>query len=83
MQVKNKLKSKHYRSDSDNAIKSSDQNFSQDYVDSLNDVGCTLEKKLPSSKTFYSDLLEDTDWENTDKIKKDSKYYRRDLDAIS
>ena len=40
-------------------------------------------KKLPSNSLNYSELLEDTDWNNNNIDKKLSKHYRRDLDALS
>ena len=57
--------------------------FSKDYVDFLNEAGWRLEKKFPSNNNYYSDLLEDTEW-NTKEISLISlKHYRRDLDALS
>ena len=38
-------------------------NFTKDYVDFLNDEGWGLEKKFPSNRNYYSDLLEDTEWD--------------------
>ena len=67
-------------------IKSSKINekiFSKDYVDFLKEAGWTLEKKLPSNITNYSDLLEDTDWKSNDINYRCLKHYRRDLDALS
>ena len=60
-----------------------DQVFSKDYVDFLNDAGWRLERKLPSNKTNYSDLLEDTDWKSIKSDLRCSIHYRRDLDALS
>tara|TARA_Y100001968_G_C18794630_1_gene452816 strand:- start:44 stop:325 length:282 start_codon:yes stop_codon:yes gene_type:complete len=60
-----------------------ERKFSKDYVDFLNEAGWRLEKKLPSNSTYYSDLLEDTDWKNNENVFKGSKHYRRDLDALS
>ena len=60
-----------------------DRVFSKDYVEFLNDAGWRLEKKLPSNKNQYSDLLEDTDWKYSEIGIKSSKHYRRDLDALS
>ena len=57
--------------------------FSKDYVDFLSEAGWRLEKKFPSNRSNYSDLLEDTDWQNDQTNYKCSKHYRRDLDAIS
>ncbi len=63
--------------------KINENTFSKDYVDFLNDAGWRLEKKLPSNRNYYSDLLEDTDWKSSKKDFKCSKHYRRDLDALS
>ena len=60
----------------------SDNRFSKDYVDFLNEAGWRLEKKLPSNSNNYSDLLEDTDWKSNINDLKCSKHYRRDLDAL-
>ena len=57
--------------------------FSKDYVDFLNEAGWKLERKLPSNRNNYSDLLEDTDWKSNDIEFRCSKHYRRDLDALS
>ena len=57
--------------------------FSKDYVEFLSEAGWRLEKKLPSNRTNYSDLLEDTDWKYTEINFRRSKHYRRDLDALS
>ncbi len=57
--------------------------FSKDYVDFLSEAGWTLEKKFPSNINYYSDLLEDTEWETTQINVIFSKHYRRDLDALS
>jgi len=57
--------------------------FSKDYVEFLNEAGWRLEKKLPSNRNYYSDLLEDTDWNYHLADYKSSKHYRRDLDALS
>ena len=57
--------------------------FSKDYVEFLNEAGWILEKKLPSNTNHYSDLLEDTDWNYTNRDIKSTKHYRRDLDALS
>tara|TARA_B100000700_G_C15053972_1_gene861845 strand:- start:4313 stop:4552 length:240 start_codon:yes stop_codon:yes gene_type:complete len=57
--------------------------FSKDYVDFLNEAGWRLEKKLPSNNHFYSDLLEDTDWKPNSRKNNCLRHYRRDLDAIS
>ena len=67
-------------------IESSENNesvFSKDYVDFLSEAGWRLEKKLPSNRNNYSDLLEDTDWKSNDIDFRCSKHYRRDLDALS
>ena len=61
----------------------SDHVFSKDYVDFLNEAGWRLEKKLPSNRNHYSDLLEDTDWKYNNSSFRDSKHFRRDLDALS
>ena len=58
-------------------------NFSKDYIEFLNEAGWTLERKLPSNRSQYSDLLEDTDWKYNNLGKNSSKHYRRDLDAFS
>ena len=63
--------------------KSIDRRFTKDYVDFLNEAGWRLEKKFPSNSTYYSDLLEDTDWQSKNLIRKPSKHFRRDLDALS
>ncbi len=63
--------------------KNSENIFSKDYVDFLNEAGWRLEKKLPSNSNNYSDLLEDTDWKSNHTDYKCSKHYRRDLDALS
>ena len=60
-----------------------DNIFSKDYVDFLSEAGWRLEKKLPSNKNYYSDLLEDTDWKSNENELRCSKHYRRDLDALS
>ena len=60
-----------------------DRLFSKDYVDFLDDAGWILERKLPSKNNYYSDLLEDTDWNSVESNSKTSIHYRRDLDAIS
>jgi len=57
--------------------------FSKDYVDFLSEAGWRLEKILPSNRSNYSDLLEDTDWKSNDIDIRSSKHYRRDLDALS
>ena len=57
--------------------------FSKNYVDFLNEAGWRLEKKLPSNNHFYSDLLEDTDWKSNFRENNCLRHYRRDLDAIS
>lgn len=57
--------------------------FSKDYVDFLSEAGWRLEKKLPSNRNKYSDLLEDTDWKSNEIDFGSSKHYRRDLDALS
>ena len=61
----------------------SEQVFSKDYVDFLNEAGWILERKLPSNINYYSDLLEDTDWKSNFPHLKPLKHYRRDLDALS
>ena len=57
--------------------------FSKDYVDFLSEAGWRLEKKLPSNRNNYSDLLEDTEWKSNYNNFGSSKHYRRDLDALS
>ena len=57
--------------------------FSKDYVDFLSEAGWRLEKKLPSNRNNYSDLLEDTDWKSNNSDFRCLKHYRRDLDALS
>ena len=57
--------------------------FSKDYVEVLREAGWRLEKKLPSNRNNYSDLLADTDWNTNDINLICSKHYRRDLDALS
>ena len=57
--------------------------FSKDYVEFLSEAGWRLEKKLPSNRDNYSDLLEDTDWRSNDIDFRTLKHYRRDLDALS
>ena len=57
--------------------------FSKDYVDFLSEAGWRLEKKFPSNSSYYSDLLEDTDWKCNEIDFTASKHYRRDLDALS
>ena len=59
------------------------QIFSEDYVDFLNKAGWRLERKMPSNNSYYSDLLEDTDWKSSNSVLKSSKHCRRDLDALS
>ena len=61
----------------------SENRFSKDYVEFLNDAGWRLEKKFPSNCNNYSDLLEDTDWKSNNFDIKGSIHYRRDLDALS
>tara|TARA_Y100001968_G_scaffold308198_1_gene326703 strand:+ start:817 stop:1068 length:252 start_codon:yes stop_codon:yes gene_type:complete len=62
---------------------SSEQIFSKDYVDFLNDAGWRLEKKFPSNSCNYSELLEDTDWKYHNAEYNSPIHYRRDLDALS
>ena len=57
--------------------------FPQDYVEFLSEAGWRLEKKLPSNRNYYSDLLEDTEWKTNQIDFICSKHYRRDLDALS
>tara|TARA_B100000579_G_scaffold430099_2_gene442916 strand:+ start:382 stop:633 length:252 start_codon:yes stop_codon:yes gene_type:complete len=57
--------------------------FTKDYVDFLNEAGWRLEKKLPSNRNTYSDLLEDTEWKSNQSDFRCSRHYRRDLDALS
>ena len=66
-----------------NASKANESIFTKDYVDFLSEAGWRLEKKLPSNRSNYSDLLEDTDWKSNDIDFNCSKHYRRDLDALS
>ncbi len=63
--------------------KVNDDIFSKDYVDFLSEAGWRLERKLPSNRNYYSDLLEDTDWKYSEIDLGCSKHYRRDLDALS
>tara|TARA_B100000214_G_scaffold371087_1_gene346852 strand:+ start:350 stop:601 length:252 start_codon:yes stop_codon:yes gene_type:complete len=63
--------------------KTNESIFSKDYVEFLSEAGWKLEKKLPSNRTNYSDLLEDTDWKSNDIDYRCSRHYRRDLDALS
>ena len=63
--------------------KKNERKFTKDYVDFLSEAGWKLEKKLPSNSSYYSDLLEDTDWKYNDIDFTRSKHYRRDLDALS
>ena len=65
------------------SLKLNDRIFSKDYVDFLNDAGWRLEKILPSNRSHYSDLLEDTDWKSNYEVSKTSIHIRRDLDALS
>ena len=46
----------------------SKQVYSENYSDYLNKAGWRLERKIPSNKYYYSDLLEDTDWESSIQI---------------
>ena len=64
-------------------LKISESIFSKDYVDFLSDAGWKFEKKLPSNRNNYFDLLEDTDWQSNEIDFRCSKHYRRDLDALS
>ena len=57
--------------------------FSKDYVDFLNEAGWILERKFPSNINYYSDLLEDTDWNPSYSNINTPKHFRRDLDALS
>ena len=57
--------------------------YSENYTDYLNKAGWRLERKHHSSKHYYSDLLEDTDWKSSYSDLISSKHYRRDLDALS
>ena len=59
------------------------QIFSKDYAEFLNEAGWRLERKLPSNRNQYSDLLEDTDWKSNISDLNLTKHYRRDLDALS
>ena len=72
---------------SDLSIKNFSKNnaevFTKDYVDFLNASGWKLERKLPSNRNQYSDLLEDTEWNSQVSSLKSSIHYRRDLDALS
>ena len=74
--LKTKQSTKHYQ-------RSNERLFSKDYVDFLDDAGWTLEKKFPSNNNYYSDLLEDTEWNSIETNSRSSIHYRRDLDAIS
>ncbi len=88
--VSNELMQLHTKSERENSSnttnelsKIQDKVFSKDYVDFLNEAGWILEKKLPSTIYTYSDLLEDTEWNNNLFLNKKSRHYRRDLDALS
>ena len=63
--------------------KINESKFSKDYVEFLSDAGWRLEKKFPSNRSNYSDLLEDTDWKYNNINDTSPKHYRRDLDALS
>ena len=63
--------------------KNNDYGCSQDYVDFLSEAGWRLERKFPSKRSKYSDLLEDKDWKDKHSDLKISKHFRRDLDALS
>ena len=63
--------------------KINERRLTKDYVDFLSEAGWSLEKKLPSNISNYSDLLEDTDWKSNGVDLRCSKHYRRDLDALS
>tara|TARA_Y100001968_G_C18946342_1_gene521111 strand:+ start:242 stop:490 length:249 start_codon:yes stop_codon:yes gene_type:complete len=79
-----KVKAEILDSESSNKISSfSDNIFSKDYVDFLDEAGWKLEKKLPSNNNRYSDLLEDTEWKSNNVSKLSSRHFRRDLDALS
>ena len=80
LQTKNESKNETNTSSESNRV---DECFSKDYVDFLNEAGWTLEKKLPSNRNNYSDLLEDTEWKTNDVDVCCPKHYRRDLDALS
>ena len=81
LQIKEVLSAQHETGIQDSEINESI--FSKSYVDFLNEAGWRLEKKLPSNRNNYSDLLEDTDWKSNNSHFKSSKHYRRDLDALS
>ena len=57
--------------------------FSEDNVDFIYTNRWRLERKRPSNSSYYSDLLEDTDWKTSNSRLKSSKHCRRDLDALS
>ena len=81
-----KLQTKKFIADSKSTIdptKINESKFSKDYVDFLSEAGWRLEKKFPSNRNNYSDLLEDTDWNCNEIDLACSKHYRRDLDALS
>ena len=65
------------------SLKLNDRIFTKDYVDFLNEAGWRLEKILPSNRSNYSDLLEDTDWQSNYVVSMTSIHIRRDLDALS
>ena len=80
--MKTKLDQKINQNISDNHTSLKDHCFSRDYVDFLNDAGWVLERRRPSNRNNYSDLLEDTEWEYCSKKFEGLKHYRRDLDAF-
>ncbi len=80
LQTKNELITERVTTDS---RKINESIFSKDYVDFLSEAGWKLEKKFPSNRNNYSDLLEDTEWKSNNHDFGCSKHYRRDLDALS
>ena len=63
--------------------KNNDYGCSNDYVDFSSETGWRLERKFPSNISNYSDLLEDSDWQDKHYDQNISKHFRRDLDALS
>tara|TARA_Y100001968_G_C19088076_1_gene586300 strand:- start:449 stop:700 length:252 start_codon:yes stop_codon:yes gene_type:complete len=57
--------------------------YTKDFIEFLLEAGWRLEKKFPSNNNHYSDLLEDTEWINSNTDYTCLKHYRRDLDALS
>ena len=74
---------KNHRDSTNHLSKFKERVFSKDYVDFLSEAGWKLEKKFPSNNDYYSDLLEDTEWKCNNLGLRNSRHYRRDLDALS